>query len=163
MKYAIIYSSRTGNTRLLAETVKNTLTDSECIYFGSPDTAALSADRIYVGFWTDKGTCDKDTANFLGKLTDQEIYLFGTAGFGEKSEYFDKVIKQTEKNLNSNVKVIGSFMCQGKMPMSVRQRYEKMLESSSNIPNITAMIENFDKALEHPNENDLIALKKALR
>ena len=54
-------------------------------------------------------------------------------------------------------------MCQGKMPMSVRQRYEEMKKQPIHLPNLDAMIENFDKALSHPDADDLEQLKQAVR
>lgn len=162
MTYAIIYSSRTGNTKLLADTIRKALPEEDCVYFGKPSAQALAAQRIYVGFWTDKGSCDADTAAFLQTVTSQELFLFGTAGFGTDPEYFDKVLKRAEKNVSKDVQIVGTFMCQGKMPMTVRQRYEKMLKSPIPIPNMKAMIENFDHALTHPDENDLAALEAAL-
>ncbi|MGI5977076.1 MAG: flavodoxin family protein BilS [Candidatus Limivicinus sp.] len=163
MKYAIVYSSQTGNTKMLAEKVKNILPDGECIYFGSPDIAALEAERIYLGFWTDRGSCDGQTADFLKKLTSQELFLFGTAGFGENQEYFDTVVEHSCKNMPKGVKLIGSFMCQGKMPMEVRHRYEKMQAGAVIAPNVQGMIDNFDKALSHPDACDLDALCLAVR
>ena len=65
MTYAIVYSSRTGNTALLAQALKEALPQGDCLYCGAPDAKALAAQTIYVGFWTDKGTCDADTAQFL--------------------------------------------------------------------------------------------------
>ena len=50
MSYAIVFSSRTGNTRLLAETIRDILPQGECVYFGEPSEQALKADRIYTGF-----------------------------------------------------------------------------------------------------------------
>lgn len=82
MSYAIVYSSVTGNTALLAQAIRETLPWETCCYFGAPDPQALSAERIYVGFWTDRGTCDAAAAQFLRQLTRQEVFLFGTAGFG---------------------------------------------------------------------------------
>ena len=161
MKYAIVYSSRTGNTKMLADTLRDALPKKECVYFGGPDAAALSAEKIYVGFWTDKGTCDEQTADFLKKLTDQKVFLFGTAGFGISQEYFDKILARTEKNIRKEAAVTGRFMCQGKMPVSVRKRYEKIQASGIEIPNMQGMIENFDKALTHPDKEDLEAFKKA--
>lgn len=55
MSYAIVFSSQTGNTKLLAEALKNSLPQEECLYIGTPDPKALNADTLYVGFWTDKG------------------------------------------------------------------------------------------------------------
>ena len=162
MTNAIVYSSRTGNTKLLAETIQNQIPNDQLLYFGTPDAEALKADRIYVGFWTDKGSCDEQTAAFLKTVTNQEIYLFGTAGFGENQEYFEKVLKRTEKYLTSGVRIAGTFMCQGKMPITVRQRYEKMMKSPIRVPNLQEMIENFDKALSHPDPEDLERLRKNL-
>ena len=162
MTYSIVFSSRTGNTKMLAERIKSFSGEKDCVYFGAPADEALSADLIYVGFWTDKGSCDEDTAKFLKKITDKEVFLFGTAGFGENEEYFNKILKRTAKNLNKNVKIKGQFMCQGKMPMSVRARYEKMQSSPIKMPNLKGLIENFDKALTHPDEEDLKSLEEEI-
>ena len=53
MSYAIVFSSKTGNTALLAQTLQKQLPQADCCYFGAPDAAALAADTLYVGFWTD--------------------------------------------------------------------------------------------------------------
>lgn len=158
MTYAIVYSSKTGNTRLLAETLRDTLPTADCLYFGEPSDEALRAERIYVGFWTDKGTCDADTAAFLARVTTQEVFLFGTAGFGGAPEYFDKILSAARQNLPDGVTVCGSYMCQGKMPMAVRARYEQMEDS----PRRQMMIENFDAALSHPDTADLAHLRDAV-
>lgn len=158
MSYAIVYSSRTGNTALLAQTIREALPKEECRYFGEPHAEALSADTLYVGFWTDKGTCDEPTAHFLQSLTDQKVFLFGTAGFGGAPAYFDQILSRVKANLASGVQVMGTYMCQGKMPQAVRDRYEAMEES----PRRAAMLENFDQALSHPDQGDLEGLKKAV-
>lgn len=163
MTYSIVFSSRTGNTKMLADTIREMLPQDACVYFGAPDDAALEADRIYAGFWTDKGSCDADSAAFLRKIDSQEVFLFGTAGFGESQEYFDKVLKRVQKNLGKNVRLAGGFMCQGKMPMTVRERYEKMQKSPVPVPNVKGLIENFDKALSHPDQQDLEHLQAAVR
>ena len=158
MTYAIIYSSKTGNTRLLAEILRDTLPTADCLYFGEPSDEALRAERIYVGFWTDKGTCDPDTAAFLARVTTQEVFLFGTAGFGGAPEYFDKILSAARQNLPDDATVCGSYMCQGKMPMAVRARYEQMGDS----PRRQMMMGNFDAALSHPDAPDLSHLRHAV-
>ncbi len=159
MTYAIVYSSKTGNTRLLAETLRDTLPADDCLYCGTPSDEALRAARIYVGFWTDKGTCDADTATFLSRLTTQEVFLFGTAGFGGAPEYFDKILSAARQNLPDSVTVCGSYMCQGKMPTAVRTRYEAMEDS----PRRQMMLDNFDAALSHPDAADLTRLQNAVQ
>lgn len=159
MSYAIVYSSRTGNTALLAQTIRQTLPEEECIWCGAPDPKALAAQTIYVGFWTDKGTCDAASAQFLQTLTDQQVFLFGTAGFGGAPAYFTQILERVKSNLNAAVSIVGTYMCQGKMPQAVRTRYEAMDDS----PQRTAMLQNFDLALSHPDAQDLASLAAAVR
>ena len=140
MSYAIVYSSKTGNTKILADTLHDCLPQEGCDYFGIPDPAAMEADTLYVGFWTDKGKADESS-----------------------KEYFDKILKKVEHSLDKSNTVFGCYMCQGKMPMSVRQRYEEMKKQPIHLPNLDAMIENFDKALSHPDADDLEQLKQAVR
>ena len=162
MSYAIVFSSRTGNTGLLAQTLREQLPQADCCYFGAPDAAALAADTLYVGFWTDKGKADADTLQLLQQLRGKRVFLFGTAGFGGSAAYFEKILAATRQALDESNAVIGSFMCQGKMPMSVRQRYEAMKAQPDHAPNLDALIENFDKALSHPDAADLEHLKQAV-
>ena len=106
---------------------------------------------------------DNAALEVLAKLRGKKIFLFGTAGFGGSKEYFDKILKKAEHSLDKSNTVFGCYMCQGKMPMSVRQRYEEMKKQPIHLPNLDAMIENFDKALSHPDADDLEQLKQAVR
>ena len=54
-------------------------------------------------------------------------------------------------------------MCQGKMPLSVRQRYENMKLENSQSLKIENLIKNFDKALSHPDKTDLKKLEKIIK
>ena len=78
MKYAIVYSSKTGNTKLLATTIQECLPQEDCIYFGEPSEEALKADYIFVGFWTDKGSCDGEAKKFLKKLDEKKVVFQST-------------------------------------------------------------------------------------
>lgn len=162
-KYAIVYSSLTGNTKKLADAVCRMLSAEDSVYFGAPDAKALKAGRMYIGFWTDKGGCDAKLADFLGTIQDKEIFLFGTAGFGGEEEYFLKIIENVKEKLDKSNVIIGHYMCQGKMPASVRDRYEKMMQTPDTRARAEAMIENFDKAASHPDDNDILNLEKAIQ
>ena len=48
------------------------------------------------------------------------------------------------------------------MPMSVRERYMKMKEMPDQSAKAESLIENFDRALSHPDEKDLAALKEII-
>ena len=163
MNYAIVYSSRTGNTKMLADTISTCLDPADIIYSGVPSDEALKADYIFIGFWTDKGSCDELTLEFLNKVKNKNIFLFGTAGFGQESAYFEKVLSNVRKHVDDSNTISGSYMCQGKMPLSVRERYEKMMDSPIHAPNIKGLIENFDQALSHPDAKDLTTLKALIQ
>ena len=160
MSYAIVFSSKTGNTRLLADTLRASLPQNECTYFGAPAPEALEAETLYIGFWTDKGHADDTLTAFLQTLKGKQVFLFGTAGFGGSAEYFEQILAAVQKSLDESNTVIGTYMCQGKMPMAMRERYVKMKEDPNHKPNLDMLIENFDRALSHPDKADLEKLQK---
>ena len=75
----------------------------------------------------------------------------------------DKILKKVECSLDRSNTVFGRYMCQGKMPLSVRQRYEGMKKQPIHLPNLDALIENFDNALSHPDAEDLERLKQSVK
>ena len=166
MRYAIISSKNTGNTNLLTEKVRDVLkgfSESTCTFSGCVQEMtedALTADRIYVGFWTDKGMCDEVSGHLLSSLKNKEIFLFGSAGFGVDQAYFDQVLDKTKELIDPSNKVIGTFMCQGKMKQIVRDKYTEMLKGAKaagdekTVKTAEMLIKNFDMALSHPDLND---------
>ena len=178
MKYAVVYASSTGNTGILAHEIQTYMEkrNGECVWFGKAadavsatglpgrDSAAglPEADILFAGFWTDKGNCSEEMGTFLESLHGKKLFLFGTAGFGGSEEYFSRILGQVRGHIAGDNEVIGTYMCQGKMPVSVKARYEKMLESDPENERMKAMITNFDQALSHPDERDLAGLADAV-
>ena len=158
MKYAMFYSSATGNTQLLAETLESELAGESKV--DNPE----EADLVLAGFWTDQGAADEQSRKFLKSLKNRKVFLFGTAGFGDSQTYFDGILEAAEDNLSETNEVVGSFMCQGRMPQALRDKYNRLKEE---VPTQGAhyglMISNFDKALSHPDGTDLENLKAALK
>ena len=97
--------------------------------------------------------------DLLEKLKNKRIFLFGTAGFGGDEEYFKEILANTKKSISGSNITVGEYMCQGKMPQTVRERYIKMKSLPNPVPNLDMLIENFDRALSHPDENDLKRLR----
>ena len=102
MSYAIVFSSKTGNTSLLADTLRASLPQNECTYFGAPAPEALEAETLYIGFWTDKGHADDTLTAFLQTLKGKRVFLFGTAGFGGSAPYFEKILAATRQALDGS-------------------------------------------------------------
>ena len=89
--------------------------------------------------------------------------MFGTCGFGGSEAYFQKVLTAVKKNVDSSNTIVGTYMCQGKMPQSVKDRYLKMKKSPVPVPNVDQLIANFDTALTHPDTLDLEKLKNIVK
>ena len=162
MKYAIIYSSTTGNTKMLAEALALYMKKTDCVLCETKHADAIDADFYFVGFWTFRGKCDKNTQQFLKKLEHKYIFLFGTAGFGSSNAYYKKILRRTRKHLHASTKLAGSFMCQGKMPPQIRKKYESMLHPIVARKYANYMIRNYDRAFNHPNQQDLDELYSEL-
>lgn len=160
MNYAVVYSSRTGNTAQLAQRIKRILPPESLIYYGAPAAEAARADVLFVGSWTDKGTCCPEIAQFLQGLKNKQVYLFATAGFGGSSAYFAQIKERIAQNLPCGNVLLGYYLCQGKMPQAVRTRYEAMAQTDPQKAN--PFLENFDRALSHPDQADLDGLEKAV-
>lgn len=160
MEYRVYYKSLSGNTKILADYIGETLNCE--VHNMREDHLYQESDLVFVGFWTDKGDCDEDVKAFLRTLKNQKIFLFGTAGFGEAETYFQRILTNVKKHIDDTNEVVGTFMCQGKMSMRVKERYTKMLEENPHDEHILGMIQNFEKALLHPSDEDLLMLNKQL-
>lgn len=156
MKSAIIYSSLTKNTRQLAESIKNHLND-EAIYCGKPTDEALECDTLYVGFWTQGFDAPQDIKDFLAKLSNKKIFLFGTAGYNNTPEYFEPILATVKKNIDSSNEIIGEFMCQGKVSAPKQEAIKRM-----DAAKFESMRANIEMGASHPDSNDINNLLKLL-
>ena len=82
------------------------------------------------------------------------LALFGTCGMGNDPAYYQKVIDRVKTWIPEDNEYMDAFLCQGKMPIQVRRRYEEMAKSGQNTEQIQAMIRNFDRAMLHPDRAD---------
>ena len=80
MKIAIVYASETGNTAQIAQAIREGCQGHEIVAFGPLPRDVGEAELIFVGSWTDKGTCAPAVKEFLQGLHGKRVALFGTAG-----------------------------------------------------------------------------------
>ena len=151
MQYTIVYSSQTGNTAQLAQALREALPAQDCRYFGPPGPDVPETPLVLAGFWTDKGDCPPDLAAFLSGLHGRSVALFGTAGYGGGGAYFQAVLDRAAGPLPEDHLRLPGFLCQGKMPPAVRERY-----AAAGLHDKVAL---FDAALSHPDGADLEALR----
>ena len=147
MKHAIVYSSITGNTKKLAETIKNKVGDA---YFGKPSDEELMADVIFVGFWAIKNSCGEDIKRFIEKLDGKNIFIFGTAGYDNTQEYFDGILDSVKAHVPSSNTIIGTYMCQGKVSDNKQANLKEVMPEKYEL-----IKDNLAESVNHPNEYDV--------
>lgn len=163
MSIAIIYSSNTGNTEKVAEAIRQELKDKDIVYFGKPTEEIPDADIYLLGSWTDKGDTAANMTECIQKIKNKKIAFFGTAGYGGSEEYYKTLFERVKKKIDPSNQILGSYYCQGKMPIQVRERYVKMMTQNPEDRNLQVNITNFDEALSHPDETDLQRAKEWIR
>ena len=103
-----------------------------------------------------------DVLDYLGSLQGKRIALFGTCGMGQSPEYYKKIEENIRVFIEDDNEYMGAYICQGKMPMAVRDKYLNM-KNAKNEKQMNAMIQNFDMAMLHPDEQDLQGAKKFVK
>ncbi len=155
LEYAVLYESETGNTRQVAAEIfevipsdfKDLINLSEC-------RQIPEAEVYFVGFGVHKGTCSRRVIECLSQLSNKIIVLFATCGAKPLDEYRKMVENNVTVWIEDDNEYMGMFMCQGKMLMEVRKKYEES-KKPENVFHIKKMLENFDEAMLHPNTEDL--------
>ena len=69
MKIAIVYASETGNTAQIAQAIREGCQGHEIVAFGPLPRDVGEAELIFVGSWTDKGTCAPAVKEFCRDST----------------------------------------------------------------------------------------------
>ena len=133
MKAMVVYSSRTGNTKKVANGIFAGIPGESKDIRSLEEYDGRDADVFFVGFWTDKGTC----------------------GMGKDSEYMERIGKHVKVWIPEDCTYLGFYMCQGKMPMDVRRRYETMEKNGVEPEKVKMLLANFDEALLHPDDRDV--------
>ncbi len=161
MQFEVLFVSQTGNTEKLAKAVFEAIpSKSKEIQRLTRDTELDLAETYFIGFWTNHGTCSFEVLDYISELHGKNIALFGTCGIGSDAEYYQRISRQVSAFIPDDNQYLGTFLCQGKMPMSVRNKYEEALTRGDYDSCTRKMIRNFDEALLHPNQTDYEEAKK---
>ena len=155
-----VNSSRASSS-VLADRLHDILPHEHCVYFGDTShySPELGADLIFVGFWTDKESCDDSTRIFLKSLHNTNIVLFGTAGYVDP-EYKKQILKSAESNIPVNNTVLDGFVCQGKMKPEVKDKFAAFLAKEPENETMKLLMSAYEEGLSHPNEEDFADLEK---
>lgn len=164
MKYQVVYESRTGNTRAIAEAVMAGL-PSESAKLVDIDTEVPSkdADVYCIGYGVHSSICSLKMLDFMELLNGKTILLFATCGL-EPSEAYRKLLERNiEPFLPEQCDYRGMFLCQGAISDDGIAALQKLIEKSGNPDQLQRLDELVCRAQTHPDFDDLDAAGKFVK
>ncbi|PID28329.1 MAG: flavodoxin [Candidatus Cloacimonadota bacterium] len=154
MKGAVIYSSKTGNTKKVAETIKNALNEDFEIYSVSENPDPEDFDFIFMGYWVDKGTANEEAMKFMKTLNNKKMAVFATLGDYAHTDHAKESLQKGIELLGENCEVVSTFICQGSIDPQLIAWMKKLPADHPHAPN-PARIKRWEDASTRPNEEDL--------
>ena len=157
MKWAVIYSSVTGNTKKLAEAAAKGLNADIFPVNNIPDLS--SYDALFIGYWLRRGSPDDKTSAFLKTLSNRKIVFFQTHGAYVGSEHTVTAFARAGALLGEECIVLGTFSCQCAVsPSMIKARKEGKIPGHKN-DNLDECLKRWKNAKSHPDEKDLEAIQ----
>lgn len=159
MRTLIVYSSLTGNTRKVAEAIKEAFGEDADIFPVEEKPPADGYNLIAAGFWVDRGTADKKAQEYITGLRNKKVALFATLGAYPDSEHARQSMANAVSLLDDSNQFIGSFICQGKITPKLAEQFKKLPEGHPHAmtPERAA---RHREAAKHPDEADLANAKR---
>lgn len=163
MKSLVVYSSITGNTKKIAEIIYNEIPFEKNMYKSNEEFDCNKYDLIIIGYWVDKGICDNSTREFIDNIHNKNILLFGTLGAEDTGDYYGSIKEKVEGIIDKDNKVLGHFLCQGKINEKLVERYKEMLKENPSNIKIKKQIERYKRASTHPDSKDMNNVKEFIK
>lgn len=154
MKPIVLYSSKTGNTKQVAEAIANAYT-TKVYDIAELDLAVIEeAEQLIVGGWVDKGHADDKTLAMLSKIHNKQVGVFLTLGAYPDSEHAEHALEGFAKQVSDQGNtVVARFICQGKIDPKITAAFMKMGDASPHKMD-EARIARHKAAASHPDQAD---------
>ena len=151
MKYAVIYQSKSGNTRLLAERIYQTIDSKDKVIFDLEQESELpSADVYFIGFGIHNHSCSIELMDLFEKLEGVRYALFITCGYTPTEQYKKTLKKNLAVWLPEDGQLLDMVICQGK----VEEEQKKIMYRQ--MPDVEEkMRQMFQSGETHPDMEDL--------
>jgi flavodoxin I len=155
MKTLVVYSSKTGNTKKLAEAANNLISGEKfiCPVSEAPDPAGF--DLVVMGFWLMAGKPDPQSSDFLAAVGPTKLFLMATHGAAADSAHVRNAMEYA-RSLAAAAQIAGTFNCQGEVSPAF---LEKAAQKDPQPP----WIGDAPAAAGHPDASDIDRLAQALK
>lgn len=155
MKTLVVYSSRTGNTKKVAQAIASVLPECTLVPVEEAPASVEKYDLVALGYWVDRGMPDGKARAWLAGLEHAHVAFFGTLGAWPDSDHAKECMAKGEalalEPARGN-KVHGSWLCQGKIDPKV---LEVMAKMAANVHPMTPERKaRIEEAAKHPDAED---------
>ena len=160
MKTLIIYSSETGNTKMVCEKAFEYINGEKMIIpVKEKDIVNLDEfDNIIVGTWIDKANANTEAKKFINTLSNKKIYFIGSLAASLTSEHAKKCFNNLIKLCSKKNNFVDGVLTRGKVSKDLQEKFTKFLLNIIHkfVPNMKEIILEADS---HPNETDFLLIK----
>ncbi|MDO5695812.1 MAG: flavodoxin family protein [Eubacteriales bacterium] len=163
MKTLIAYSSKTGNTKKVAEAIHATTGGDFVDIIANPDVDLDAYEQVIFGFWVDKGGPDEQANAFFETVRNKRVGIFFTLGAWPESDHANDVEQViTEMAEDNGNTVVTTFRCMGKIDPELTKMFERMGDHSPHRMDEERR-RRHEEAAKHPDETDLQNAQKAFK
>lgn len=147
MKALVVYSSKTGNTKKMAEALYGVLQCEKDLISLADNPNPATYDFVAVGFWLQGGQPDPATQEFLPKIGEKEVFLFATHGASKNSDHVKNAMTKA-KELAAPARICATFSCAGQVDA-------KVMEAAAKKDPQPPWLADASAAQGHPDEEDI--------
>jgi len=156
-KWAVIYSSVTGNTKLVAEAIARAAGEdgTEVDVFRVQDAPAdvSGYDVVVLGYWLRLGAPDPLMLKYMGGVHGTNVVFVQTHGTEPTSEHAVTSFARAGYALGDGCEILGTFGCMGKINPALQERRKNAgPDDPHGGPHSLA---RWKRAASHPDEEDL--------
>lgn len=147
MKALVTYSSKSGNTKKLADALYGALQCEKDLLSLEDNPDPSGYDFVAVGFWLQGGQPDPATQEFLPKIGEKEVFLFATHGAATDSDHAKNGLNMAKK-LAAPARICAVFNCPGQVS-------EAILEKAGKKDPQPVWLADAPAAKGHPDKEDI--------
>jgi len=158
-KWAIIYSSVTGNTKKIADAMAEALEGNVDVFRVQDAPQKLdNYEVVLLGYWLRLGAPDPRMLKYLPMVHDARVCFFQTHGTDPTSEHAITSFARASYQLGKGCEILGTFGCRGKInPSLLEHRKNAGPDDPHGGPQ---SLERWKLASTHPDEGDVVAAKE---
>lgn len=164
MKYEVAYFSKSGNSTSLAKAIANILpTENTKLTDLAQDEMSGGADFNFIGFDVIDGPIPLRVMDALDHAEDKVLILFATCCMVPSENIKATVERKVQPFIPDDCDYRGLFLCAGHPSESLLRNFEEQIKIQPNNLDIHSALENCQKAIGHPDENDVENLMRFIQ